>query len=110
MASMITAHGLCDKHQRPAFRFWFRVGTVSAPTPTCTHTRTHTLTLPQFNNAGIMHSADDNAINTEERIWDLTQAINVKGVWFGCKYAIIAMRKVSTSGIRYEHTEKTWLS
>lgn len=46
-----------------------------------------------FNNAGIMHGADDDAINTEEKIWDLTQSINVKGVWFGCKHAIIAMRE-----------------
>ncbi|KAG1150679.1 hypothetical protein G6F37_001768 [Rhizopus arrhizus] len=46
-----------------------------------------------FNNAGIMHPQDDNALNTEERIWDLTMDINVKGVWYGCKYAIIAMRK-----------------
>jgi hypothetical protein len=38
---------------------------------------------------------DDDAVNTEERIWDLTQAINVKGVWFGCKHAVIAMRNVS---------------
>jgi hypothetical protein len=30
-----------------------------------------------------------------ERVWDLTQAINVKGVWFGCKHAIVAMRNVS---------------
>ncbi|RUS25959.1 hypothetical protein BC938DRAFT_471412 [Jimgerdemannia flammicorona] len=45
-----------------------------------------------FNNAGIMHPDDDNAITTEERIWDLTMNINVKGVWFGCKYAIQAMR------------------
>ncbi|WVR04948.1 hypothetical protein IAU60_001960 [Kwoniella sp. DSM 27419] len=45
-----------------------------------------------FNNAGIMHSADDNAINTEEKIWDLTHNINVKGVWWGCKYAVLAMR------------------
>ncbi|THH12920.1 hypothetical protein EW146_g7250 [Bondarzewia mesenterica] len=45
-----------------------------------------------FNNAGIMHPADDNALNTEERIWDLTMQINVKGVWWGCKYAILAMR------------------
>ncbi|KAK6608052.1 short-chain dehydrogenase [Botrytis cinerea] len=27
------------------------------------------------------------------KIWDLTQAINVKGVWFGCKHAVISMRK-----------------
>ncbi|KAI8366069.1 D123-domain-containing protein [Radiomyces spectabilis] len=46
-----------------------------------------------FNNAGIMHPMDDNALNTEERIWDLTMDINVKGVWYGCKHAIIAMRK-----------------
>ncbi|KAK4684537.1 uroporphyrinogen decarboxylase, partial [Tremellales sp. Uapishka_1] len=46
-----------------------------------------------FNNAGIMHGADDDAINTEEKVWDLTHSINVKGVWFGCKYAVLAMRK-----------------
>ncbi|KZT62153.1 mitochondrial 3-hydroxyacyl-CoA-dehydrogenase [Calocera cornea HHB12733] len=45
-----------------------------------------------FNNAGIMHPDDDNALNTEERIWDLTMNINLKGVWFGCKHAIAAMR------------------
>ncbi|KAI6164979.1 hypothetical protein EDD17DRAFT_1802634 [Pisolithus thermaeus] len=48
-----------------------------------------------FNNAGIMHPNDDNALNTEERIWDLTMTINVKGVWWGCKYAILAMRQNS---------------
>jgi len=46
-----------------------------------------------FNNAGIMHPADDNALNTEEKIWDLTMQINLKGVWWGCKYAILAMRE-----------------
>ncbi|KAK4700998.1 hypothetical protein P7C70_g5238, partial [Phenoliferia sp. Uapishka_3] len=46
-----------------------------------------------FNNAGIMHPADDNAINTEEKIWDLTMNINLKGVWWGCREAIKAMRK-----------------
>ncbi|KAH8080859.1 hypothetical protein HD553DRAFT_332279 [Filobasidium floriforme] len=49
-----------------------------------------------FNNAGIMHPADDNALVTEEKIWDLTQNINVKGVWYGCKHAIIAMRQNPT--------------
>lgn len=39
-----------------------------------------------------MHPADDNALNTEEKIWDLTMQINLKGVWWGCKYAILAMR------------------
>lgn len=49
-----------------------------------------------FNNAGIMHGADDNALTTDEKVWDLTQKINVKGVWYGCKHAIKAMRKNPT--------------
>lgn len=46
-----------------------------------------------FNNAGIMHADDDDAVNTPEKIWDLTQAINVKGVWFGSKHAVLSFRK-----------------
>ncbi|KAI0676959.1 short-chain dehydrogenase [Trametes maxima] len=57
-----------------------------------------------FNNAGIMHPEDDNALNTEERIWDLTMQINVKGVWWGCKYAILAMRNNPTDAARGLHT------
>ncbi|GAO49397.1 3-oxoacyl-reductase [Saitoella complicata NRRL Y-17804] len=51
-----------------------------------------------FNNAGIMHPEDDNALNTEEKIWDLTHSINVKGVWWGCKYAIEAMLRSGKGG------------
>ncbi|OAX80782.1 hypothetical protein ACJ72_04877 [Emergomyces africanus] len=46
-----------------------------------------------FNNAGIMHADDADAIDTPEKIWDMTQNINVKGVWYGCKHAIISLRK-----------------
>ncbi len=46
-----------------------------------------------FNNAGIMHAQDDDAVGTPEKIWDLTQAINVKGVWFGSKHAVLRMRR-----------------
>jgi NAD(P)-dependent dehydrogenase (short-subunit alcohol dehydrogenase family) len=46
-----------------------------------------------FNNAGIMHADDSDAIDTPEKIWDLTQAINVKGVWFGSKHAVLSLRK-----------------
>lgn len=46
-----------------------------------------------FNNAGIMHSADDDAVATEESVWDLTMAINLKGVFLGCKYGIPALRR-----------------
>lgn len=49
-----------------------------------------------FNNAGIMHPKDDDSQNTPESIFDLTYAINVKGVWYGCKHAIAAMRKNPT--------------
>ncbi len=46
-----------------------------------------------FNNAGIMHSDDGDAVSTEEGVWDLTMNVNVKGVFLGCKYGIPAMRK-----------------
>lgn len=46
-----------------------------------------------FNNAGIMHAADADAIDTPEKIWDLTQNINVKGVWYGSKHAVLSMRR-----------------
>lgn len=46
-----------------------------------------------FNNAGIMHADDADAVDTPEKIWDLTHAINVKGVWFGSKYAVLSFRK-----------------
>ena len=46
-----------------------------------------------FNNAGIMHADDSDALETSENVWDLTQAINVKGVWFGSKHAVLSMRR-----------------
>jgi NAD(P)-dependent dehydrogenase (short-subunit alcohol dehydrogenase family) len=52
-----------------------------------------------FNNAGIMHHADDNAMTTEESIWDLTMAINAKGVFLGCKYGIPALQRAGGGSI-----------
>ncbi len=52
-----------------------------------------------FNNAGIMDSADDDAQATEEDVFDRTMAINVKGVFFGCKYGIPAMRRAGSGSI-----------
>ncbi|KAF2753347.1 oxidoreductase [Pseudovirgaria hyperparasitica] len=46
-----------------------------------------------FNNAGIMHADDADAVDTPEKIWDLTHNINVKGVWYGCKAAVQSFRK-----------------
>ena len=45
-----------------------------------------------FNNAGIMHAKDDDAMSTSEEIWDLTLDINAKGVFLGCKYGIPALK------------------
>ena len=45
-----------------------------------------------FNNAGIMHGDDGDAQQTSEKIWELTMAINLKGVFLGCKYGIPAIR------------------
>jgi NAD(P)-dependent dehydrogenase (short-subunit alcohol dehydrogenase family) len=52
-----------------------------------------------FNNAGIMHSEDDDAVHTEEAIWDLTMAINLKGVYLGCKAGIPALRRAGGGSI-----------
>ena len=52
-----------------------------------------------FNNAGIMHSRDDDAINTDEGVWDMTMAINLKGVFLGCKYGIPALRRAGGGSI-----------
>ncbi|KAI8845517.1 hypothetical protein BC829DRAFT_425849 [Chytridium lagenaria] len=52
-----------------------------------------------FNNAGIMHGDDDNAMTTEEKVWDLTMNINVKGVWFGCRHGIPALRRAGGGSI-----------
>ncbi|KAL2105972.1 hypothetical protein VUR80DRAFT_7491 [Thermomyces stellatus] len=46
-----------------------------------------------FNNAGIMHADDADAVDTPEAIWDMTHNINVKGVWFGCKHAVLSLRR-----------------
>jgi NAD(P)-dependent dehydrogenase (short-subunit alcohol dehydrogenase family) len=52
-----------------------------------------------FNNAGIMHSADDDAISTDEAVWDLTMSVNAKGVFLGCKHGIPALRRAGGGSI-----------
>ncbi|MCB9082273.1 MAG: glucose 1-dehydrogenase [Lewinellaceae bacterium] len=52
-----------------------------------------------FNNAGIMHAADDDAVATEEAVFDITMAINVKGVFLGCKYGIPALRRAGGGSV-----------
>jgi len=52
-----------------------------------------------FNNAGISHAKDDDAVATEEEVWDLTMNINLKGVFLGCKYGIPALRRAGGGSI-----------
>ena len=52
-----------------------------------------------FNNAGISHADDDDSVATTEEVWDLTFAINVKGVFLGCKYGVPALRRAGGGSI-----------
>jgi NAD(P)-dependent dehydrogenase (short-subunit alcohol dehydrogenase family) len=44
-----------------------------------------------YNNAGVMLPDDGSVDTTDERIWDITLGVNVKGVAFGCKFGVPAM-------------------
>lgn len=52
-----------------------------------------------FNNAGVMVAGDDDAVTTEESVWDLTMGINAKGVFLGCKHGIPALRRAGGGSI-----------
>lgn len=52
-----------------------------------------------FNNAGIMMSADGDAESTDEDVWDTTMAVNLKGVFLGCKFQIPALRRAGGGSI-----------
>ena len=44
-----------------------------------------------YNNAGIMPEPDHSVIDTDVATWDRVMAVNVRGVFLGCKYAIPGM-------------------
>ena len=44
-----------------------------------------------YNNAGVMPEADHSVIDTDVAVWDQVMAVNVRGVFLGCKYAIPRM-------------------
>ena len=52
-----------------------------------------------FNNAGISHIDDGDAESTDERVWDLTMNVNLKGVFLGCKYGIPALRRAGGGSV-----------
>ena len=44
-----------------------------------------------YNNAGVMPEADHSVVDTDVATWDRVMAVNVRGVFLGCKYAIPAL-------------------
>lgn len=52
-----------------------------------------------FNNAGIMHHRDNDAVSTDEAVWELTMNVNARGVFLGCKYGIPALRRAGGGSI-----------
>lgn len=44
-----------------------------------------------YNNAGVMPEADHSVTDTTVDVWDQVMAVNVRGVFLGCKYAIPQM-------------------
>jgi len=52
-----------------------------------------------FNNAGIMMSEDGDTESTSEDVWDTTMAVNLKGVFLGCKHQVPAMRRAGGGSI-----------
>jgi NAD(P)-dependent dehydrogenase (short-subunit alcohol dehydrogenase family) len=52
-----------------------------------------------YNNAGVMPEADHSVIDTDVDTWDQVMAINVRGVFLGCKYAIPRMVEQGSGSI-----------
>ncbi|GIT46802.1 MAG: hypothetical protein Ct9H300mP12_13870 [Acidimicrobiales bacterium] len=46
-----------------------------------------------------MLADDGDAQSTEEAVWDLTMDVNLKGVWFGCRHGIPALRRAGGGSI-----------
>ena len=44
-----------------------------------------------YNNAGVMPEADHSVIDTDVETWDKVMAVNLRGVFLGCKHAIPRM-------------------
>jgi NAD(P)-dependent dehydrogenase (short-subunit alcohol dehydrogenase family) len=52
-----------------------------------------------WNNAGVMLSSDDDAVSTDESVWQTTMDVNAKGVFLGCKHGIPALRRAGGGSI-----------
>jgi len=52
-----------------------------------------------YNNAGIMPEADHSVIDTDVATWDKVMAVNVRGVFLGCKHAIPQMLEQGSGSV-----------
>ena len=52
-----------------------------------------------FNNAGIFPDDDGSVVDTDEATFDRVIAVNLKGVFFGCKYGIPALLRAGGGSI-----------
>jgi NAD(P)-dependent dehydrogenase (short-subunit alcohol dehydrogenase family) len=52
-----------------------------------------------YNNAGIMPEEDHSVVDTPVEAWDRVMAVNARGVYLGCKYAIPRMLDQGTGSI-----------
>src|SRR6185436_19824281 len=52
-----------------------------------------------FNNAGIFPDADGSVIDTDEQVFDQVIAVNLKGVFLGCKYGVPALLRAGGGSI-----------
>jgi NAD(P)-dependent dehydrogenase (short-subunit alcohol dehydrogenase family) len=52
-----------------------------------------------YNNAGIMPAADHSVVDTDVETWDKVMAVNLRGVFLGCKYAIPKMVEQGSGSI-----------
>jgi NAD(P)-dependent dehydrogenase (short-subunit alcohol dehydrogenase family) len=52
-----------------------------------------------YNNAGIMPAADHSVIDTDVDTWDKVMAVNVRGVYLGCKHAIPKMLEQGSGSV-----------
>ena len=52
-----------------------------------------------YNNAGIMPEADHSVIDTDVDTWDRVMAVNLRGVFLGCKHAIPVMLEQGSGSV-----------
>jgi NAD(P)-dependent dehydrogenase (short-subunit alcohol dehydrogenase family) len=52
-----------------------------------------------FNNAGIFPDADGSVVDTDEAVFDRVLAVNLKGVFLGCKYGIPALLRAGGGSV-----------